>query len=116
MALAALLMLTNAASQGQAEWRLHRCEERMAGGADTRTARYSRAPLPDSLPRLSPPLSSLTPSQFFGRIASTLPWMKALICSICSAVSLSVKSGMPSAMGGPLNTKRSRLEMISGAE
>ena len=38
----------------------------------------------------------------FGRIASAVPWMKAVILSRSSSFSLPVKSGMPWALNGPL--------------
>ena len=45
---------------------------------------------------------------FLGRIASAVPWMKALIFSTSSTLSLPVKSGMPRLMAGPLKTNLSR--------
>ena len=53
---------------------------------------------------------------FFGRIATAVPWMKALIFSTWAAVSLPGKSGMPCAPSGPLNTYRSRLAITAAGE
>ena len=52
----------------------------------------------------------------FGRIASAVPWMNACNFGTSSSFNLSVKSGMPRSMYGPLNTKRSRFAITSVAE
>ncbi len=48
---------------------------------------------------------------FFGRMASAVPWIKALIFSTSSLLSLPVKSGMPRTVAGPLKTNLSRFSM-----
>jgi len=52
-----------------------------------------------------------TPAAYFGRTASAVPWMKALIASISSNDSLPVKSGMPRSVAGPLRIILSRFSM-----
>ena len=49
----------------------------------------------------------------FGRIASAVPWMKAWIFTTSASESLPVKSGMPCALNGPLNTMLLRLRIVS---
>ncbi|MPN39193.1 hypothetical protein SDC9_186721 [bioreactor metagenome] len=49
--------------------------------------------------------------QGLGRMASAVPWMKALMDSTSSPDSLPVKSGMPRAMAGPLKTKLGRFSI-----
>src|SRR6218665_2704730 len=52
-----------------------------------------------------------TCSPYFGRIASAVPWMKALMLSMSSLESLPVKSGMPRAVAGPWTTNLSRFSI-----
>lgn len=59
----------------------------------------------------NPPPRGTGAEVHLGRIASAVPWMKALIFSTSSALSLPVKSGIPRDMAGPLKTKLGRFSM-----
>ena len=64
--------------------------------------------------RVVPLQAFVNPAYFFGRMASAVPWMKAVILVTSSSESLPVKSGMPRSMNGPLNTMSLRLAMVPG--
>jgi hypothetical protein len=53
---------------------------------------------------------------YFGRMASAVPWMKALILSTSSAVSLPLKSGMPRSASESDSTYCCRLPITPAEE
>ncbi len=61
---------------------------------------------------LGPGMGAAT-GYFFGRIASAVPWMNAMILVTSLSDSLPVKSGIPLSLNGPLNTMSLRLAISS---